>query len=33
MAISYLDKNGLIRFYQIIAGRINQKLSVVSMTK
>lgn len=33
MAISYLDKNGLIRFYQTIAGRINKKLSVVSMTK
>lgn len=33
MANSYLDKNGLIRFYQIISGRINQKLTVVAKTK
>lgn len=33
MANSYLDLQGLQRFYNIISGRINQKLTVVAMTK
>lgn len=33
MANSYLDKEGLRRFYQIISGRINTKLTIVAKTK
>ena len=33
MANSYLDLQGLQRFYNIISGRINQKLTVVAKTK
>ena len=33
MANSYLDLQGLQRFYQIISGRIDQKLTVVAKTQ
>lgn len=33
MANSYLDLQGLQRFYNIISGRINQKLTVIAKTK
>lgn len=33
MANYYLDLQGLQRFYNIISGRINQKLTVVAKTK
>lgn len=33
MANSYLDLQGLQRFYQIISGRIDQKLTMVAKTK
>lgn len=33
MANSYLDLQGLQRFYNIISGRINQKLTMIAKTK